>query len=205
MHWFAGEGNQTQPPGASLALATASSNLGYYFEVAPIHVQNYSAVLNSVITDADHESVIIWRQLFQSDFSRREQYFQYKSLGLYLSPSATKNGEPIMGAPNIAIAGFDQVGITPPEGRNDITGHLTDILSYLKGKHQLRFGGEFRQGRDRRILFPAFHGSLHVRRNPGTLGTLLLGSPIGYGLRYQYDGTGRLPCGRREHILDRGG
>jgi hypothetical protein len=27
-HYFAGEGNQTQPPGASLALATASSNLG---------------------------------------------------------------------------------------------------------------------------------------------------------------------------------
>ena len=51
VHWFAGEGSQTQPPGASLALATASSNLGYYFEVAPLHVQNYSAVLNSVFTE----------------------------------------------------------------------------------------------------------------------------------------------------------
>src|SRR5208282_2594736 len=38
--WFGGQGSQTAPPGASLALATASSNLGYYFEVAPLHVQN---------------------------------------------------------------------------------------------------------------------------------------------------------------------
>src|SRR2546430_12747570 len=30
--------------------ATASSNLGYYFETAPIRVQNYSLVLNSVLT-----------------------------------------------------------------------------------------------------------------------------------------------------------
>ena len=36
-------------------------------------------------------------------------------------------------------------GETPPEGRNDITGHLTDQLSWVKGKHQMRFGGEFRQ------------------------------------------------------------
>jgi TonB dependent receptor len=57
------------------------------------------------------------------------------------------NGQPILGAPNIVISGFDQVGITPPEGRNDITGHLTDIVSYATGKHQLRFGGEVRQGR----------------------------------------------------------
>ena len=52
-----------------------------------------------------------------------------------------------MGAPNIQIAGFDQVGITPPEGRSDPTGHLTDILSLVEGKHQFRFGGEVRQGR----------------------------------------------------------
>src|SRR5207253_8269555 len=44
-------------------------------------------------------------------------------------------------------AGFEQIGLTPPEGRNDITGHLTDIISYNVGGHQFRFGGEFRQAR----------------------------------------------------------
>src|SRR6266550_4237477 len=49
-HFFYGQGNQTQPPGASLALATASSNLGDYFEVAPIRIENYSLVWNSAIS-----------------------------------------------------------------------------------------------------------------------------------------------------------
>ena len=45
----------------------------------------------------------------------------------------------------MAITGFDGVGQTPPEGREDITGHLTDVVSYTVGKHQFRFGGEFRR------------------------------------------------------------
>src|SRR5579863_6205657 len=49
-HWFMGQGNQIQPPGAALVLVEASSNLGYYFEAAPIRVENYSATLNSQFT-----------------------------------------------------------------------------------------------------------------------------------------------------------
>jgi len=147
IHWFAGEGSQTQPPGASLALATASSNLGYYFEVAPIHVQNYSAVLNSVITSTTANQLLFGVSYFNQVFHDSNNSFNTQALGLYLSPDATIHGHPIPGAPNIEISGFDQVGITPPEGRNDVTGHLTDILSWVHGKHQFRFGGEVRQGR----------------------------------------------------------
>jgi hypothetical protein len=147
LHWFAGEGSQTQPPGASLALATASSNLGYYFEVAPLHVQNYSAVLNSVLSEKMANQLLFGISYFNQVFHDSNNSFDSQALGLYTSPDATINGNPIPGAPNIEIAGFDQVGITPPEGRNDVTGHLTDILSYVKGKHQFRFGAEVRQGR----------------------------------------------------------
>ncbi|MGA3072066.1 MAG: carboxypeptidase regulatory-like domain-containing protein [Bryobacteraceae bacterium] len=147
LHWFAGEGSQTQPPGASLALATASSNLGYYFEVAPIHVQNYSAVLNSVLTERAANQLLFGVSYFNQVFHDSNNSFDSQALGLFTSPDATIHGNPIPGAPNIQIAGFDQVGITPPEGRNDATGHLTDIFSYVKGKHQFRFGAEVRQGR----------------------------------------------------------
>jgi hypothetical protein len=146
-HYFAGQGSQTQPPGASLALATASSNLGDYFEVAPIHVQNYSLVLNSSFSPRLTNQILFGVSYFNQIFHDANNSFDPKALGLFLSPDATKDGKPIMGAPNIAITGFDQVGITPPEGRNDITGHLTDIVSYTTGKHQFRFGGEVRQGR----------------------------------------------------------
>jgi hypothetical protein len=147
LHWFAGEGSQTQPPGASLALATASSNLGYYFEVAPLHVQNYSAVLNSVLNEKMANQLLFGISYFNQVFHDSNNSFNSQALGLYTSPDATINGKPILGAPNIQIAGFDQVGITPPEGRSDPTGHLTDILSYVAGKHQFRFGAEVRQGR----------------------------------------------------------
>ena len=40
---------------------------------------------------------------------------------------------------------IDTVGQTQPLGRKDYTGHVTDTVSYAFGKHQLRFGGEFRR------------------------------------------------------------
>src|SRR5215469_4162384 len=167
VHWFAGQGNQTQPPGASLALATASSNLGYYFEVAPIHVQNYSAVLNSVFTNRLTNQLLFGVSYFNQIFHDSNNSFNMKNLGLYLSPDATQKGQPILGASNIAISGFDQVGITPPEGRNDITGHLTDIVSYVTGRHQLRFGGEVRQGRVDEFYFRRSTGSFNFDGSQG--------------------------------------
>jgi hypothetical protein len=167
LHWFAGQGNQTQPPGASLALATASSNLGYYFEVAPIHVQNYSAVLNSLFTPKLTNQILFGISYFNQVFHDANNSFNMKDLGLYLSPDATKNGQPIQGAANIAITGFDQVGITPPEGRNDVTGHLTDIISYVAGAHQLRFGGEVRQGRVDEFYFRRSTGAFNFDGTQG--------------------------------------
>src|SRR5580698_3451026 len=147
LHWFGGQGSQTQPPGASLALATASSNLGYYFEVAPLHVQNYSAVLSSVFTNKLTNQLLFGVSYFDQIFHDSNNSFNMQSLGLDLSPGALVGGQPVMGASNIAISGFDQVGITPPEGRQDITGHVTDTVSYVTGRHEMKFGGEFRQGR----------------------------------------------------------
>jgi hypothetical protein len=168
-HYFVGQGSQTQPPGASLALATASSNLGDYFERAPIHVQNYSLILNSVFTPRLTNQVLFGVSYFNQTFSDANNSFDMKALGLDLSPDALINGKPIHGASNIAITGFDQVGITPPEGRNDITGHLTDIVSYTMGKHQFRFGGEIRQGRVDEFYFRRSLGAFNFTGTyPGT-------------------------------------
>jgi hypothetical protein len=144
-HWFGGQGSQTAPLGGSPALGTASSNLQSYFEVAPIHVYNFSVIANSELSSRLTNQVLIGVNYFNQVFHDFNNSFNTKSMGLFLSPDATINGQPILGAPNIAITGFEQIGLTPPEGRNDITGHLTDVVSYVVGKHQLRFGGEFRQ------------------------------------------------------------
>jgi Carboxypeptidase regulatory-like domain/TonB dependent receptor len=147
VRWFVGQGSQTAPLGTSTALATASSNLSYYFEKAPIHVQNYAAVLNSSFSSRLTNQLLFGVNYFNQTFRDANASFDTVAMGLFQSPDALIHGKPILGAPNIAISGFEQVGITPPEGRNDVTGMLTDIVSYTAGKHQFRFGGEVRQGR----------------------------------------------------------
>src|SRR6266513_93219 len=145
LRWFGGQGSQTAPTGGSAALGTASSNLKDYFEVAPIHVFNYSAVLNSTFSSRITNQVLFGANYFNQIFHDCNNSFDTKTLGLFLSPDATNGGQYILGAPNLQISGFENVGITPPEGRSDLTWHVTDIVSYSRGAHQFRFGAEVRQ------------------------------------------------------------
>src|SRR6266849_8129886 len=145
LRWFGGQGSQTAPTGGSAALGTASSNLKDYFEVAPIHVFNYSAVFNSTFSSRLTNQVLFGANYFNQLFHDFNNSFNTKTLGLFLSPDATNHGQYILGAPNLQITGFENVGITPPEGRSDLTWHVTDIVSYSRGAHQFRFGAEVRQ------------------------------------------------------------
>jgi len=155
LHAIIGQGNQTAPLGGSPALGTASSNLAYYFEVAPLHDGNYGGVLNSVLSSRWTNQFLFGASYFNQLFHDNNNSFDTKAMGIFLSPDATAHGQPIHGAPNIIIAppskagsgGFEQIGLTPPEGRSDLTLHFTDIVSYSVGKHQFRFGAEFRHGK----------------------------------------------------------
>src|SRR4029077_18183222 len=111
-------------------------------------------------------------------FNDANHSFDTASYGLNLSPDALIKGQPILGAPNIQISGFEQVGITPPQGRNDITGMLADIVSYNVGKHQFRFGGEFRQGRVNEFYHRRGTGSFSFDGTQGPwAGTCAVGDP----------------------------
>ncbi len=164
---FNGQGDQIAPLGASLALATASSNLFYYFEKAPIHLQNYSAVLNSVLNPRVTNQLLFGVNYFNQTFNDANHSFDVHAMGLFTSPDALIHGQPILGAPSIAISGFEQVGITNPSGRNDITGMLTDIVSYNVGKHQFRFGGEMRQGHVDEFYFRHSRGAFNFDGTQG--------------------------------------
>ncbi len=128
-HWFVGQGNQVAPVGSSLK---------WYYEVAPIHVQNYAVVYNHMFSPSITNQVLAGVNYFNQVFNDFNNGFDAASLGLV-------TGSSLPGAPNIAITGFDPIGETPPEGRNDITGHLTEDLAWTIGRHQFKFGGEFRQ------------------------------------------------------------
>ena len=142
-HWFVGQGNQVAPVGSQLAS---------YYEVAPIHVQNIAIVYNRVISPSISNQLLAGVNYFNQVFSDNNTNFDVASLGFITgatysnAPNITiGNSSSSGGGTTVVSTAFDPVGLTPPEGRNDITGHLTDQLSWVKGKHQFRFGGEYRQ------------------------------------------------------------
>jgi len=138
-HWFGGQGNQIAPLGLSAALSTASSIDQFYYEVAPIHVYNYSLVVNSTFSPRFTNQVLVGANYFNQIFYDNNHTFQPGFGGLKVSPDMK-----LLGASELQISGFDGVGVTNPNGRNDITYHITDDASYIQGKHQMRFGAEIR-------------------------------------------------------------
>jgi hypothetical protein len=196
VRFFGGQGSQTAPTGGSPALGTASSNLPYYFEKAPLHVYNTSVVLNSVLTNRLSNQVLFGVNYFNQTFSDANNSFNTKALGLFLSPDATNAGSYILGAPNVAISGFEQIGITPPEGRNDVTGVLSDIVSYVFGNHQMRFGGEVRQGRVNEFYRRRGTGAFNF---DGSQGDQTQGDPIN---GYTWASTNAAVCNTMCQTLD---
>ena len=163
VRWFGGQGSQTAPLGGSAALATASSNLSYYFEKAPIHVYNYAATLNSVLTPRMTNQILFGVNYFNQTFNDANHSFDTHVLRPVPEPGCADQWTADPGRPKYRRSpAFEQVGITPPEGRNDITGMLADIVSYNVGKHQFRFGGEFRQGHVDEFYFRHSLGKFHV-------------------------------------------
>jgi hypothetical protein len=144
-HWFVGQGNQVAPVGSQL--------LSYY-EVAPLHVQNIAITYNRIISNSISNQLLAGVNYFNQVFADFNSAYDVQGLGFV-------TGAPYTNAPNIVIGNanatgggtseaagsFDPVGLTPPEGRSDLTGHLTDQLSWVKGKHEMRFGGEYRNAR----------------------------------------------------------
>jgi hypothetical protein len=143
--WFVGQGTQTAP---------TSSDLTPYFENAPIHVQNYSIVYNRLVSSSIANQLSAGVSYFNQVFSDYDTNFNLTGLGL----NTGVTDPALAGAPHIIIGaatggsgltssntGFDPTGPTAPSGRQDITGHIDDDLTWTKGKHQMHFGGEFRK------------------------------------------------------------
>jgi hypothetical protein len=59
-----------------------------------------------------------------------------------------------------------------PQGRGDTTFQYNDTLSWIKGKHSLKFGGEFRRFRNNN-----FNGGTGGTMNFGTMAAFLAGTP----------------------------
>jgi len=130
---FLGQGNQTAP------VVTTAIN-PYFFEIGPIHVYNYSAGHNWSITPSISNTITAGVNYFHQTFSDANTSFGAVATDGFIT------GAPFDNAPNINIGNdFEPTGNTPPEGRQDVTGHIDEALNWTKGRHQLRLGGEYRR------------------------------------------------------------
>ncbi|WP_158790547.1 TonB-dependent receptor [Granulicella sp. L60] len=169
--WFVAQGTQTAP---------TSSALTPYFENAPIHVQNYSIIYNRILTSSMANQLAAGVGYFNQVFGDADNSFD--PIGLGLNTGVTDPALP--GAPHLVIGptgsgagltagntGFDPTGVTAPSGRNDITGHLDDDLTWTKGAHQMHFGGEFRMAQVDDFYQTGERGTLYFDGSQGPWNT----------------------------------
>jgi hypothetical protein len=123
--------------GTGTQIADVGSNFHDYFQEAPMHVHNFSVVENDIWSPKLVNQVTLGANYFLQTFDDVNISANPLALGL-------NTGYAGSGTPTIKISGFDYVGATPPLGRTDVVGHITDNLSYTTGRHQFKFGGEYR-------------------------------------------------------------
>src|SRR5215831_1411607 len=122
-------------------IADVGSHFKDFFQAAPMHVHNFSVVENSIISPRLVNQVTLGTNYFLQTF--QDNNLNFNPLAMGLNTSVTGSNQ--IGSPTINITGFDYVGATQPAGRIDVTGHITNNLSYTIGRHQLKLGGEYRR------------------------------------------------------------
>jgi hypothetical protein len=130
--YFGGGGPQT---------AQTNSPFRGYYQYVPSRMHNISIIPTSVITSHLLNQLVIGYNYFKQTFNSADLSFNPAAAGLN---TGVVDDPDLAGPPNVTLSGFAAVGGTQPLGRVDDTWHVTNSLSYSKGNHQLKLGGELR-------------------------------------------------------------
>ncbi|MGB6691834.1 MAG: TonB-dependent receptor [Terracidiphilus sp.] len=125
--------------GQGYADGYAGSLLSNYFQVVPSHNENFNVTWNYNLRPNLTNQVSAGANFFTQGFA--DQVHTQDLLTL----AGLNTGAGITGAPLVQINGFDQIGVTPTSGRNDIMAQISDIVTWTVGKHQIRAGVDYRR------------------------------------------------------------
>jgi hypothetical protein len=154
--------------GTGEAAQFAGSVFREYYQVVPSRQHNFAVIWNSTWTPRLVNQLLVGVNYFNQTFDDAVHAANPPSWGLNTGVTNPAN----FGSPTITLNGFDingqvQVGATPRLGRIDVTGHLTDNLSYNFGSHALKLGGEFRRAKLDVFYYREARGSFLFDGNQG--------------------------------------
>jgi hypothetical protein len=151
--------------GSGEAAQFAGSVYKEYYQVVPSRQHNFAVIWNSTWTPRLVNQLLAGVNYFNQTFDDAVHAANPVSWGLNTGVTNPSN----FGAPTISITGFDNglVGATPRLGRIDVTGHLTDNLSYNFGSHALKLGGEFRRAKLDVFYYREARGAFNFDGNQG--------------------------------------
>jgi hypothetical protein len=126
--------------GGGTQVAQANSPFLGYFQAVPSLMHNVSAVTTSVLSSHLVNQLVVGFNYFKQTFNSYDTSANPSDFGL----NTGVTDPTLAGPPNLTINGFAPVGGTQPLGRVDKTLHFTDNMSWQKGSHQVKIGGEAR-------------------------------------------------------------
>jgi hypothetical protein len=143
--------------------------------ITPTRVQLISLSYVKVINSSQvNEARLGWNR-FAEGFFAQDQSFVPNSIGMDTGITSTYNG----GLPSTDVGSFSEIGATDSLAKNrvDSNWHFVDNYSWKTGKHDVKFGYEFRRTTIAQIFDHDFRGTLGF----SSLTTFLAGTPDGDG------------------------
>jgi hypothetical protein len=130
---YLGQGTETSP---------LPSTLSPYWPAGPNRNQNYSAIYNTIVSPRITNQLAVGLNVLYVLFKDADTNYYPVQLGLNTGVTDPS----LSGAPNINISNFDTIGPNSGYGRSEFMGQINDAVAVVKGRHEMRFGGEFRRG-----------------------------------------------------------
>ncbi|HEX3322374.1 MAG TPA: carboxypeptidase regulatory-like domain-containing protein [Terriglobales bacterium] len=134
------QSDQVFPFGSPGGFGTGS-RLAQFAQTSPARVQVISGSLLSTLGATKINEVRFGYSRYRTSFSSLNATFDPESIGLNFGTG--KLGLPEFDFTNIENLGA--IGFSVPRGRTSQTYQLLDNFTWVKGKHTLKFGGEFRR------------------------------------------------------------
>jgi hypothetical protein len=125
--------------------------------VTPTRVQLIALSYVKVVNSAQVNEVRLGWNRFAEGFFPQDQSFNPNSIGLDTGVSVYDGG-----LPATSVGGFSQIGATTsiPRNRVDSNWHFVDNYSWKSGKHDVKFGYEFRRTTIMQVIDHNFRGTL---------------------------------------------